>query len=133
MAYLDENLKLDIKKIVKESPQVFEMLKEDISHADEAVLDREVEVKVEAMKATDQIPPHINPKKVEEILRGFGKLAQSYAGATSVADYRRMIKSVTRYLRYTWGAMNQEAKEIVAFAAISFYEIQGLPFPFQLE
>ena len=130
MAYLDENLKLDIKEIVKESPRMFEMFKEGVSHADEAVLERGVKRKMEAMQVTGKIPPHINPKRLEEILRGSGKLLQSYAGATSVADYKRMVKSVTRYLRYIWGALNPEAKQIAAFAAISFYDIQGMPFPF---
>ena len=134
VAFIDKNIKRVMKEFAQNTSPWFGVLKAQVSVMDETDLNNIVKTAMASLAADgSQIPGNFDLQRMEPVLRGIVELVKSYSDATSPADYKKMAKSVTRYLRFAWAALNQEAKEIVAFVLIAGYEIQGLPLPFKYD
>jgi len=84
------------------------------------------------MKARGQFPAHLDPEMFEMILKPYFRLFKNFMNNTSNIDFKRMARNLSRYLRYTWTSLNQDAKEILVFTVIAGFEVTGKPLPFQI-
>ena len=84
------------------------------------------------MKARGEFPAHLDPEMLEMILKTYFSLFKNFMNNTSNIDFKRMAGNLSRYLRYTWTSLNQDAKEILVFTVIAAFEVQGKPLPFQI-
>ena len=120
--FIDKNIKRLMKEFVQNSLPWFEAVKARFSLMGETDLDNVVTTTINTSRILEQY----NLPNLESVLRGIAKVLKSYTDATSPVDYKKMVKKVTTHLRFAWAAMNQEAKEIVAFALLASYELQRL-------
>ena len=121
-AFIDKNIKRLMKEFVQNSLPWFEAVKARFSLMGETDLDNVVTTAINTSRILEQY----NLPNLESVLRGIAKVLKSYTDATSPVDCKKMVKKVTSHLRFAWAAMNQEAKEIVAFALLASYELQRL-------
>ena len=123
-AILDEIIKSLTKEFAANSSHWFYMLKDQLQLMDDEQFNSTVKMLFDAAIASGEVRSRVNHQTLEQILRGFDELAKAVKEATNTATYKRMAKSVARYLKYLWGSMNKEAKEIVGFALMAGLDVK---------
>ena len=130
--FIDEVVMGLTKEFAANSSQWFNTLKDQLGSMDDAQFNSTVKMLLKMAIASGEVGSHVNQQTLEQILRGFVKLAKALTDATSASAYKKMAKSVARYIRNLWGSMTEEAKGIVGYAIMAGQEMKGiiaLPFP----
>ena len=124
--FIDEVVMGLTKEFAANSSQWFNTLKDQLGSMDDAQCNSTVKVLLKMAIASGEVGSHVNQQTLEQILRGFVKLAKALTDATSASAYKKMAKSVARYIRNLWGSMTEEAKGIVGYAIMAGQEMKGI-------